>query len=264
MNKTKINDDNSQEQYPISINNQQCIGPCYFSNTKSIHPLTLNEVGNIDYNYCPTGAFPSIDPISKKTEIVYTDKCKIPTANETIVNSRLRDALISPLFHFSSASFIKVYYHLQNLDDLLKWLDVNKHDPYRTKERVFNNGMIVYGDTVNIIDHRLIQYINDVMIHNLSRFYKKLRPYIKIDSDKITLINTDEPDTDLFKTDDAHTISNIRRYIKEKFLGLDNIHQFMSKFIRYYKEEMTSTDITNILITRMIEYCTKRISMTLE
>lgn len=268
MNNDKTNEKSKQELYPISVNNQHCVGPCYYSNTKIIHPLTLDEIKNVDHNFCPTGPFVFTDPTSKVSRLSNIDKCTAPTAKETLMDDTLRNAVIAPQFHFSSEYFVKVYYKIQNLEDLLKWLDSNKHDPYKTRERVFNNGMIVYGGDMYIVDHRLVHFINDVMIENLPIFYRKLKRYIQVNSSGVSLIKQSDYDklvkyNDNDIADDIETIRKIRSYIKEKFLGSDNIHQFMSKFIRYYKEEITSLNLSNVLVMRFNEYCIKRISATI-
>ena len=284
MNKIRDGDDNTHKDFPTSAHGHKCIGPCYFPNTRIIHPLTLDYINDVKYNFCPTNQYIDPETSGSHKRMVYYDKCIIPTASTTLVDERLQNELISPMFRFSNEYFVKFYYKIQNLENLLKWLDQNKEYPYKTKERVFNSGMVVYGNEVNIIDHRMINYINEVMIYNLPLIYKKLRPYIKIESNKISLTKPDnvtininaninstdtiDIDTNLktyeYNTDDSYTIYNIRKYIKDKFLGLDNIHQFMSKLIRYYKEKMTSSKIINTMITYMIEHCIKRILTTLE
>src|SRR5579872_2769864 len=154
----------STNAYPISINNQQCVGPCYYSNTKIIHPLTLDEIKGVEHNFCPVNAFVYVDPVTKKNALSVIDRCYVPTARETPMDELLRENIIAPQFHFSSDYFVKIYYKINNLEDLLRWLDNHSNDPFRTRERVFNNGMVAYGDQITIIDHRMINFVNDIMI----------------------------------------------------------------------------------------------------
>lgn len=281
----------TKDIYPTSVNNQQCIGPCYYSNTRIIHPITLNEIDGVKHNFCPVNTFVYTDPITKKNTLSSIDQCYIPTTREITMDEFLRENVISPRFHFSSDYFVKVYYKINNLEELLKWLDTHTNDPYKTRERVFNNGMVAYGDQINIIDHRIVYFVNDIMINKLHKLYKELNPYITIKGDIITLIdpviqseinytkshdkhndrhiekqiekqNINQNEID---TDDTHKKSIIiKNYIKDKFLGIDNIQQFMSKFIRYYKEEITSKHLSNVLTNHMIDYIIKRIKLTLE
>lgn len=264
MNKIKRPDkDKSKDtknNYPVSINNQQCIGPCYYTGTQIIHPLTLDEISNIDYHFCPVNAFPHKDPITKKIRLEIIDKCIVPTARETQMDETLSENIIVPRFHFSSDYFIKVYYKIFNLEELLRWLDEHKNDPFKTKERVFNNGMAVYGDQLTIIDHRLVYFVNDVMNEYLPKIYKQLKKYIIVIDDKITLVEYSQER----KTSNDDSLFLVRGYIKSKFLGTDNITQFMSKFVRYYKAELSDRFLSHHLVNHMVDYCIKRIKMTLE
>jgi len=245
------------EAYPISVNNQHCVGPCYYSNTRIIHPVTLDEIKDINHNFCPVNAFVYVDPVTKKSTMSTIDRCFVPTANKTSMDDMLRENVIAPQFLFSSDYFVKIYYKINNLEDLLRWLDNNKEDPFKTRERVFDNGMVVYGDQITIIDHRIVDFVNDIMINNLPKLYRHLSPYITVQGDEVVLV-------DPGKHPKEEHISIIRNYIKDRFLGSDNIQQFMSKFIRYYKEEITNKHISDILVNHMIDYITKRIQMTLE
>lgn len=247
-----------KEAYPISINGQQCVGPCYYSNTKIIHPLVLDEIKDVKYNFCPVNTFVYTDPSTKKESLSIIDRCLVPTSSETMMDNLLRDNIIAPQFYFSSEYFVKVYYKINNLEDLLKWLDLHKTDPYKTKERVFNNGMIVYGNDVSIVDHRMVQFVNDTMIFYLPNLYQKIRNYIHVTDDQIKLGYEESYDTN------KEDIGLIRSYIKEKFLGSDGINQFMSKFIRYYKSDLTSKNLSIILVNTMADYIIKRIKLTVE
>ena len=288
--KKKINKKTMKDIYPISVNSQQCIGPCYYGDARIIHPLTLDEIKDVDHNFCPVSTFVYTDPRTKKSILSIIDKCVVPTARETQMDDILRDNVIAPQFHFSSDYFVKVYYKITNLEELMSWLDNHKTDPFKTKERVFNNSMVVYGEQLNIIDHRLIQFINDLMIENLPKLYRHLKYYIVVKDDKVIIINPDKYTESLIETDtvtddvadkidndfdvsvdvsvnvsaNTHNISIIRAYIKEKFLGSDNIHQFMSKIIRYYKEDIINRYVSDILVNHMIDYIIKRIKITIE
>jgi hypothetical protein len=266
MNKDNNNKKKKEYNYPISKNKQQCIGPCYAANTKIIHPLTLEEIDAVDHNFCPVNTFVLTNPDTKKNELYNVDICMVPTEREMNIDSMIKENVVLPQFVFSSEYFVKIYYKISNLDDLLNWLDTNRLDPYRTKERVFNNSMTVYGDQLNILDNRIIQYINDVMIENLPKLYRHLKYYIVIENGIIVLKN---PESDVFNNissndPDNNNISLIRSYIKEKFLGSDNINQFMSKIIRYYKEDISNRNAIDNLVNHMIDYIIKRIKLTLE
>jgi hypothetical protein len=262
----KNNNFDKKVSYPISVNNQHCVGPCYYSNTKIVHPITLDEIKDVEHNFCPVNAFVYVDPITKTSTLSTIDKCYVPTENKTEMNDFLRDTVLTPQFHFSSDYFVKIYYKIYNIEDLLRWIDTHNEDPYKTRERVFNNGMAVYGNQITIIDHRIVKFLNEIMINYLPKIYHSIIQYIFIQGDEITLIDPDKNKS--IKQDSSENIRLhliiIRNYIKERFLGIDNIQQFMSKFIRYYNEEITNNNISNILVNHMIDYIIKRIKLTLD
>lgn len=263
---TKRNNDitiaTKKEHYPTSANGQQCIGPCYYSNTKIIHPITLEEISEVNHNFCPVNTFIYTNQRTGKSKLSNIDVCYVPTARETYMDDVMRDNVIAPQFNFTSEYFVKIYYKINNLEDLLKWLDENKNDPYRTKERVFDNSMVVYGEHLNIIDHRLVYFINSLMLAQLPRIYRHIKQYFLITNNMIKLTNQEDNSNNIHHTKEE--ISTIKNYIKDKFLGIDNSHQFMSKFIRYYKSELTERHISNKLVNHMIDYIIKRINITLE
>lgn len=243
--------------YPISVNNQQCVGPCYHKGSTIIHPVTLNEVGHDDINFCPVNAF-----INQQNNISFWDKCFMPSTRETKIDNFLKSNILVPQMHFSSDFFIKIYYKINNIDDMFNWLDAHAHDPYKTRERVFNNGMIVYGDQIIIIDHRMVHFVNDILIYYLSKIYKRLKKYIVMKDDTVILINNSDKQN--IDSNDKNTISIIKSYIREKFLGSDNVYQLLSKFVRYYKNKLTDSDMSKVLVDYMIDYTLKRINLTLE
>jgi hypothetical protein len=259
MNTYNKNNDKTGTRHPTSANGQQCIGPCYYSNTYIVHPLTLEEIGEIDHNFCPVNTFIYTDPQTGKSKLLNVDKCYVPTARETHMDDLLRDNVIAPQFSFSSEYFVKIYYKINHLDDMLKWLDDHKNDPYKTKLRVFDNSMVVYGNQLNVIDHRLVHHINSIMVENLPKIYRHIKQYFIVVDGTVKLIAPDSK-----YQHNKSDIGDIRNYIKEKFLGNDNIHQFISKFIRYYKEELSNRNITYTLVNHMIDYITKRIILTLD
>lgn len=244
-----------EEKYPISSNNQQCIGPCYYKDTKIIHPSSLDEISNVPYNFCPVNTFVYSDPKSKKSLLKTIDKCYIPTANKTVIDKTLQDSIVTPTMIFSSEYFVKIYYKLNNFDDLLKWLDDNVDKPSKTKERVFDNSMIVYGSQFELIDDRLVTYVNDYFIYHISYFYNSLKKHIHYESNNF-----------VFRLDDHNSKNKeqVKEYIVKKFLGKENIFSFLSKFLRTYKNIITNKNLSQILLNHMIDYILKKIDLTIK
>lgn len=261
-NKTNI----KKDQYPKSTNGLQCVGPCYYSKTRIVHPLTLEELAGIPHNFCPVNTFTYT---SKTGQNMFSnfDRCYIPTANDNDVHNDelFRESIMAPQFIFSSDFFVKIYYKINTIDELLKWLNENNDNPYKTRERVFNNGMVAYGKDLNIADLRLVNFINDIMMANFPKIYRQLKNYLVIENEvvKLRMLPKDKL-IFMYETESSETIHIYRDYIKEKFMGTDNMHQFMSKFLRYYKEELSNRYISDVLVNHFIDYTTKRIQLTLE
>lgn len=255
-----MNTEIEKNPHPISVHNKQCIGPCYYSGSKIIHPISLREIYNIPHNFCPVDAFIYNDPKTGKDEIMQYDTCYIPTAKETQLDEILINNIISPKINFSAEYFVKIYYNINSLEDMIRWLDENKDKSYSTKIRIFNNSMIVYGNHLNIVDHRIANFVNEIMLHSLPKLYRYLKNYFKIKNNNVIIVPFSESDV----IHNTKHIKYIRQFIKDKFLGIDNMHQFMSKFIRYYKNQITDTQISDNLVNHMIDYIKKRINLTFE
>ena len=244
MNKKK-----KKTKYPISLNGYQCIGQCYHKNTKIIHPLTYEDITR-DYNFCPIDL-----TINSRNDMIDTDKCMNPTKKIEISNN-----IIVPSFKFSSKYFISIYYNIYNLEELLIWLDNNHREPFTTKKRVFNNGMAVYGNNLNMTDHRIIYFINELMIKRITKIYNHVNHFIYIDGDTI---NLKHPGVNHFKHNKKNK-SIIKSYIIEKFMGTDKIYNFMSYIIKNHKNIFSNNRVSTNLVKKLIEYITKKIIVTLD
>ena len=256
-----------KKKYPISKEGKQCISPCYFKNTKIIHPTTLDEIKSTNLDFCAVNPYIAYDPKLEHNSIIIADPCSMPTTKEIEINEIMRENMLAPQFPFSSEYFVKIYYKIYDLNDFLKWLDENKNIPYVTKERVFNNSIVVYGDDLNIVDHRLVYFINEMMIKYLPKIYRSIKHYFTIENDRVKLTQRVASLTHTNKNEHKYNkeqISAIRNHIKNLFFGSDNIHKFMSKIIRYYKEDIINRHSSEILVRHMIDYIIKKIHVTLE
>lgn len=250
------------KQYPKTINGKQCIGPCYPKGTLFANPQTLTlHVGETS-NVCPINPYIWYDPLSGKKYEHETERCEKPTVVDTGEIGSLD--FIFPTIEFSSDYFIKKYYDIMSLEELIKWLDMADEKPYDTKIRVFDNGIYCFGKEMNIVDYRIVKYVGEIFEHNIPKIYKNIRKYIMITDQNVTLIDpVDRTDKVDELSDDIDTIKLIRGYIRSSFLGNDNVHDFLSKFIRYYKSEFDKKNISGILVDHMIDYITKKINLTI-
>ena len=245
----------AKKLYPTSsIKGINCIGPCYEKLTKNIiNPSSLINYRKPTINLCPT--FPYI----YNGNVGHFAPCGEPTAGKQDVFS-----MVLPTIGISSEYFINIYYNIKNLEGLLNWLDNNTNLPYRTKERVFNNGMIEYGNDITIIDQRFVDHISYLLHYNLHKIYIPIREYIKVNKNNIELLNPIYIDKKDRRIDDKNTIQLIRQYIKDKFLNHEFIYKYVIKFVKYYKKNLTDKYITDILMTNMIDYIIKCINLSFD
>jgi hypothetical protein len=259
MKKTNIKN-TSVTNFPKSVHGQQCIGPCYFAGSKIYHPITMDEIIFKD-NSCPVNNFVYVDKNGQK-KVFDHDQCYIPTAKETYIDDFFEMNILTPQAVFNSDYFIKIYYNINSLEDMFDWLSQNKNNPYKTKERVFNQAMNVYGSSINIIDHRLIDFVNDIMIQNIKKIYNHVKKYIIIKNEEVFISSIKNDDSDDSNINDNKKNKKIKiAYIKEKLLGSDNVQKFMSWFTRSYLEQYNDK-ISDVLVEQMIKYIIKKIKQT--
>ena len=177
-----------------------------------------------------------------------------------MLDQEIRKKLLAPTFKFSTTYFLKIYYDIGSLEEGIEWLDNNVMIPFRTRERVFNQMMTLYGDNMSIADHRIISFVRELMVRNITSISQKVSQYIDIRDDKIVLTSPD-PNRDIGQ--DKSKVNLINSYIKTKFLGDSEIGRFVSKFVRYGSEQIKKPNLSQALVERMIEYIIKRIEASL-
>jgi hypothetical protein len=254
---------NNTIKHPKSINNIQCIGPCYEAGSVIIHPVTLEEITNPVNNFCPVDNVFITNPKTGEKMIEVIDFCYMPTIShkdKSILNDDLRKKLLAPTFKFNSSYFLKIYYNIGSLEEGVEWLEKNDISPFKTKERVFNQIMLVHGDNLSIADHRIVKFIRDIMIYNLQSIFRAVAKYIDIRDDKIVLTSPEQKQNEDL---DKSKIGLINSYIKTRFLGESEIGRFVSKFVRYGSEHLKKPNLSVILVDSMADYIVKRIETSI-
>jgi len=177
--------------------------------------------------------------------------------NDIEQDKKLIDYMIIEPVHFTSKYFITKYYKILNLNQLLDWMHQHINILYETKKRVFEHGMIVYGDQLHIIDYRFSTFINSLFIdtNNIMYIYDKIKQYILVKDKQISLTNIEHKQ--------KHTnIEQIIYYIKEIILGNDNINKFTTKFIKYYNTLLNTPNLIDKMLDIFVEYTLKKIKLT--
>lgn len=219
------------------------------SRNKIVHPITLEFVTNTNYPFCPVNNEDS--PI---------EPCMIPVNKNQISDKDLEYETIVPNLNFDIEKFIKIYYKIFTFEEMIQWLEVNKYKSLQTKLRVLNMALSCYGNTIDIIDSRLAEFIIEIIKKKyLLTMYYKLYGYINVTDDKVHF---------------SDVISNkldIEERMKERiqymltFVTTEEITKFTIKYIRNRKTELENIiDNVDAMITDFIIYFENKIRTTLK
>lgn len=230
--------------YPKSINGIQCVGPCYYPNTRFLHPISL-EVEKEKESVCPTPVY--IDPITKEEKS--NDICSNPTANKDN-KDKVEMMTITPNLSYNEGQFLKIYYNIFNLEDAIDHINTN-FMPNATKERIFNLSMKLYGKHLTVVEHRIFNIIKEYIQRKVPMFYKKIGKYIKINKDSVD-IHT--PTTMDVHNEDEDTRNTKSKYIIKMFFSDSDIYKFINKYLKSNRAnwENISNHLINMRISMAI------------
>jgi hypothetical protein len=240
--------------YKKSVNGNDCIGPCYKKNTLYYHPITLYPIIVQDTNTCPIKR--KYD--NKKNRTIYHDTCLFPQENAKNIDEE--NIVISNMI-FDYSVFIKIYYNIHTVEELYNWLN-NTEGLYITKKRVFETGINVFNDEINIIDDKLVNIIVYIFKENMDYMYPYIRPYLKIQNDNVFLTEKDtkyKNDSDI----DIKTCDILKKYIEDTFISTEEVHKFMVKIIKYKNNILKEEELVKILMEYFVEYIIKKIEITI-
>ena len=247
---------NSDTKYPMSVNNQQCLGPCYYRGVKIIHPLTTSEFTYVTDNVCPVAPFMKLNIVTGKKKMSFLDTCHNPTAYSTEVDI---EAITNPRHVFSCSYFVRTYYKIYNIDELFSWLNHHHNDPVKTRERVFNTGMESYGKNLSFIGHHFVYFVIDLLKYYISIIYHQLKFYIYINPDSNTV--------NIGKYNDSVSSLPIHKqyvksYILDKLFGENDIQSLLFKLSKNDLELLASRNASKNIIDQFIIYTINRINIT--
>jgi hypothetical protein len=209
----------TENKYPISINDIPCIGPCYPAGKHIIHPLDFTYITG-DHNFCPTNKYEEIGK-NGQTTIKKLAKCH----PKDVKHEQEMDSndILTPYILFNPILFLKGFYNLNSLEDILEWLKKNSHLPANTKLRVIEC-MFLSFDDIYIIDNIIIDCYKQYFIENIMIFYDTLYKYVYVDDANNKIY--------LKKNDSDKNKFNIERinFLTDKFINTDEINKFITKF----------------------------------
>lgn len=189
-----MNSNKNTKKFPISINNQQCIGPCYPSNKIVLHPITLNYLTNKE-PFCPTLRWYD----ERDHQYKNADICLIPSDTTKMDQQQIDLDLIVPTFYFNCEYFLKAYYDIYSFENAIEWISINNKDPLYTLLRIINCSWRVFGPDIDIMNDQLIEFYSNVIKKNwIKDIYPEISKYIYIDSKNKNIFlkevnNIDEP-----------------------------------------------------------------------
>ena len=244
---------NDNKKYPTSKNGHQCLGPCYYPNTDFIHPLYLTHIKTKNIPHCPT-----ITYTNDTGEKFISDTCLVPTHNK-YSKEDLSLLTLSPHIEFNEDYFLKIYYNIYTLEDAITWINNNTFTPKTTRNRIFNLAIKVHGKNIEIIDHRIIDYLKVFFTDNIDNIYDINKKYINIKNDNIQLVKPE-------KNKNQNIKSNIKKeYLINKFITQDEIYKFITRYIKTRKNEWENIkDHLLKISTDISKYIENKILLTLK
>lgn len=244
----------SEENYPISRHNNQCIGPCFEKDTWILHPVTLEYINNPDLDICPTNEWLDKDPVTGEFKISGHDACDNPIKKSDLTK---RDKILNtlvPKIEFSCSHFLKMYYKIESFDESVLWIKNHPYSPINTKLRIMECALKQWGNTntFSITNEMIEFYIQVIKQLWITDIYKVTNKYIYIEDGKIYFKK------DIVE-DNSSKVEKINFLIK-KFIDHNIVHKFMISYFDNYKEEWKSVGAHNKLIKRdFVKYILKKI-----
>jgi hypothetical protein len=224
-------------KYPVSVNNFQCLGPCYNKNVSTIHPITLEVIKNKNYSFCPVNPYDEVDSETGQIINNVTDQCMKPTHNKNIPVEEQTLNILTPLMDFDTKRFVKHYYKINSLNESIDWVLNNQNKPYVTLTRVLNASLHAFGKDIELIDPRFnnlfIDYIKKIGIKDL---YNVLHKYIYIGKDDKVLFGNAKKNT-LSKNDNIIERTN---FIIKTFINDSDINKFINRYFEHRKKQWLS------------------------
>ena len=246
MNIDNIDSDNDQIKYPKSKKGKTCLGPCYKPKTYIIHPINLEYVTSTTVPFCPVAEY------TENNEKFFIDECFVATTDQEIKKTQIEKDIILPLMPLNCDNFLKLFYGIDSFDSALNYI-TEKKVPLYSKLRILDCSWKIYGDDLDMIDDRLINFIIYLIKTKWIKFYRNLIvKYISVDNGNI-----------FFKTsfdDSDYKIIEKTNFFIDKFVNKNTIYKFLQIYTLKYKNKWESIDSHNENIKKEFEkYIKKKI-----
>lgn len=243
----KIRDKN--KKYQKSKLGYQCVGPCYEPGSYFVHPIYLLRVKVKDEAVCPTNLY------IKDKENYILDDCSVPT-NKKKYDKELETSMLTPFLTFNPENFLKMYYEIFSFEDAIDWVNNNSHSPYFTRKRIINLSFKAYGEGMEIIDNRIIDFLITFFEDNAYKVYIANYMYVGKADGKIQFINKDK--NELLFSEDKDKRMNL---LIETFINQNELYKFLTW---YFKHNVKSWDNIEDHFYSMLNDFNKYISTKIE
>jgi hypothetical protein len=243
-------------KYPKSKNKYQCLGPCYYPKTKSLHPTALEIITSNDHPFCPVDEWISYNEKTGELEKNITDICSRPTTNENLSNKEIEFNVLTPYIDFNSEQFLKIYYQIYSFENAIEWIYTNNFVPLDTKTRIINSALIAFGENIEIFDNRFINFIIEYLKKRKIRdIYYKVHSFIDINDSNEIILKENKLNKNDFCTERIN-------FIIRTFLNQIEINKFMIKYLIHKKTTWKDIKSHTDMITRtLIEYILNKINL---
>lgn len=172
----------NKNKLPRTLHGQQCITPCFKSNTKILHPITLEYITNIHSPFCAVGEWMYTDPITKKKNLYVSDACYKESKYENVKDLNIAIANVP----FNANVFLKEHYDINTIEEAIDYVE-NRKLAIHTEERIIEAAWKAFHmEDDELIDDRIIDYfIHKIKKNWINYLYGKFGKFIVIEKDKI-------------------------------------------------------------------------------
>lgn len=213
-----------KSRFPISINNQQCIGPCYPANEYITHPVNLDTV-YLEENkpFCPTMPWKS-----REGELIkVVDECLKPDNMNSYTYEEIVLNYVAPNLSYTDKSFLKTLYDIASFESAIDWIFNNETHLY-SKLRIMNSAWKAYGIKADIINDQLLEfYVNIVKKEWIKTIYLNIAKFIYVDNKKIYIKENDMSIND-------NKVEKIN-YFNKKFNTTQIMYEVLSLYLKENK-----------------------------
>lgn len=240
-------------KFPKSQSGLQCLSPCYPADLSTIHPITLRYY-KPNFPYCHVTYNVNENP----NGINEVDRCYNPISMKDYNNLSV-DILI-PMIDFNCNYFLVIFYNIKNLEEGMEYIEKKRYTSILTRARVVNCILKVYGENIEVVDQRLIDFFIELAKKKwINYIYDVIYKYVYADEKIVKFIDP----KDNFLNYNDYKVERIN-YIISKFINFDEMYKYINKYLNYRKEKWN--DIENYIDSienDFIIYIENKINMTL-